>query len=123
MTAYQTNTLGNDGNISSICSCGNVSEYHSVFLLSIEAVCSLPGNTGNEIFDVRLKEAFYYADVGGSKNDLFGRIASYLKYKKEKSRAICFSLIEPVFIVVAGGFILIILLSFFMPLINGIGVL
>lgn len=85
------------------------------------AFCS--GNTGNGIFDVRLKEAFYYADVGGSKNDLFGRIASYLKSKKEKSRAICFSLIEPVFIVVAGGFILVILLTFFMPLINGVGVL
>ena len=69
----------------------------------------------------KLSEAFYYADVGGSKNDLFGKIAAYLKSEKDKKRIICFSLIEPVFIVITGLFILAILINFFMPLINEIG--
>lgn len=69
----------------------------------------------------KLREAFYYADAGGSKNDLFGRIAAYLEADKERSRTLCFSLIEPLFIVVTGVFILAILMTFFMPLINEIG--
>ena len=40
MPAYQNNTIGNDGNISSICGCGNVSEYHINFPLSYEAAFS-----------------------------------------------------------------------------------
>lgn len=69
----------------------------------------------------KLMEAFYYADAGGSKNDLFGKIASYLEAEKERNRALCFSLIEPLFIVITGIFILAILMTFFMPLINEIG--
>lgn len=69
----------------------------------------------------KLSEAFYYADIGGSKNDIFGRIAAYLKSEKDKRRVICFSLIEPVFIVITGAFILAIVMTFFMPLINEIG--
>ena len=69
----------------------------------------------------KLREAFYYADVGGSKDDLFGKIAAYLKSEKERKREICLALIEPLFIVVAGGFILAVLITFFMPLINNIG--
>jgi len=68
----------------------------------------------------KLTEAFYYADLGGSREDMFGRIASYLASEKEKSRLICLSLVEPVFIVITGGFLLIILMTFFMPLINNI---
>ena len=71
--------------------------------------------------DSKLREVFYYADIGGSKEDLFGRIAAYLKSEKERSREIYMALIEPVFIVITGGFILAVLLTFFMPLINGIG--
>ena len=69
----------------------------------------------------KLREAFYYADAGGSKNDLFGKIAAYLEAEKEKNRTICFSLIEPLFIVITGVFLLAILMTFFMPLINEIG--
>lgn len=65
-----------------------------------------------------LWEAFYYADTGDCKDDLFGRIAAYLKSKKEHSQTICILLIEPVFIVVAGIFILLLLMTFFMPMIN-----
>lgn len=69
----------------------------------------------------RLKDALYYADAGGSKNDLFGRIAAHLAAEKERSRMLCLSLIEPIFIVITGGFILVLLITFFMPLINNTG--
>ena len=69
----------------------------------------------------KVTEAFYYADAGGCKEDLFSRIASYLAAEKERNRTICLSLVDPVFIVITGGFILMLLLSFFMPLINSVG--
>ena len=69
----------------------------------------------------KIKEVFYYADFGGSQEDLFGRIAAHLSEQKEKSRTLCLALIEPLFIVITGAFILAILMTFFMPLINGIG--
>ena len=71
--------------------------------------------------DSRLREAFYYADAGGCKNDLFGKMAAHLKSQKDRSRTVCLSLIEPLFIVVTGVFILALLMTFFMPVINGIG--
>ncbi len=77
--------------------------------------------TAFSLSDSKMKEAFYYADIGGSKDDLFGRIAAYLKSEKERKREICMALIEPLFIVVTGILILAILMSFFMPLINGTG--
>lgn len=72
-------------------------------------------------FDSKLKEAFYFADLGGSKDDLFGRIAAYLVSEKDKRRTLCMSLIEPVFIAITGIFLLMLLMTFFMPLINDIG--
>ena len=81
----------------------------------------LNSNNSGALNSSKLKEAFYYADAGGSKDDLFARIAAYLKSEKERSRNICMTLIEPLFIVITGGFILLLLMSFFMPLINGIG--
>ena len=71
--------------------------------------------------DKKLSEAFYYADTGGSQLDLFGRMAACLEAENEKRRTVCLSLVEPLFIVIAGGFILMLLMTFFMPLINDIG--
>ena len=68
----------------------------------------------------QFSEIFYYADTGGSQLDLFSRIAAALSAKNERRRTICLSLVEPVFIVITGGFILMILMTFFMPLINDI---
>ena len=68
----------------------------------------------------QFSEIFYYADTGGSQLDLFARIAASLSEKNERRRTICLSLVEPVFIVMTGGFILMILMTFFMPLINDI---
>lgn len=66
----------------------------------------------------KIREAFYYADAGGNKNDLFERIADCLALEKEKSRMLCFSLIEPLFIVITGIFVLLLLMTFFMPMLN-----
>lgn len=71
--------------------------------------------------DKKLSDAFYYADTGGSQLDLFGRMAACLEAQNERRRTVCLSLVEPLFIVIAGGFILMLLLTFFMPLINGVG--
>ena len=71
----------------------------------------------------KIREAFYYADAGGNKNDLFERIADCLALEKEKSRMLCFSLIEPLFIVITGIFILLLLMTFFMPMLNDFSLL
>ena len=68
----------------------------------------------------KFSELFYYADTGGSQLDLFERITLNLEAQNQKRRTICLSLIEPVFIVMAGGFIMLLLMTFFMPLINSI---
>ncbi len=80
----------------------------------------LPAEEDHRLFNSKLQEAFYYADTGGSKEDLFGRIAAYLNEEKERIRNVCISLIEPLFIVITGGFILLLLMTFYMPLINNI---
>ena len=88
--------------------------------MDLQTAFQCTGKRGG-LYSSKLKEAFYYADNGGSKDDLFGRIAAFLKAEKEKSRSVCFSLIEPLFIVVTGLFILTLLMTFFMPLINEAG--
>lgn len=68
----------------------------------------------------RLLEALYYAETGGSQSDLFERMAAYLESKQEAKRTLCFSLIEPLFIMITGAFLLVLLMTFFMPFINDI---
>ena len=68
----------------------------------------------------KFSELLYYADTGGSQLDLFARISASLEAQSQRRRTICLSLVEPVFITLAGGFILILLMTFFMPLINNI---
>jgi len=69
----------------------------------------------------QISEALYFADCGGDQNDIFGKMAEYLEDQKEKKRILCMSLIEPVFIVIAGAFLLLLVTSFFMPIINDSG--
>ncbi len=71
----------------------------------------------------KITEAFYYADLAGSHEDMFARISSYLEAEKEKSRTLCLSLVEPLFIVITGAFLLVILMTFFMPLINDVSLI
>lgn len=65
-----------------------------------------------------LQEVFYYADVSGGKKDIFERMATWIAQKDEKRRFICLQLIEPIFIAITGFFLLVVILNFFVPMIN-----
>lgn len=69
-------------------------------------------------FKQDFQEAFYYADISGEKKDVFEKVAIWIAEKDEKRRAICLQLIEPVFIAITGSFLLIIILNFFVPVLN-----
>lgn len=64
----------------------------------------------------RFEEGFYFADKAGGKTEVFGKMAVWLYEQDENKRNICIRLMEPVFILLTGIFILILLLNFFMPL-------
>ncbi len=70
----------------------------------------------------KIGEAFYYADVAGNQNDIFSRVALYLNEENEKRRSVCMALVEPVFILVVGIFLMSLLMEFFMPYLNGFGI-
>lgn len=60
-------------------------------------------------------EAFYYADSAGNKSKVFSNIAIWMSNKYEKKRKLILSLIEPLFIVFTGVFLIILTIKFFMP--------
>lgn len=68
--------------------------------------------------DEKIKEAFYYADSLGGGNDIFEKVANWIRDKDEKRRFICLQLIEPIFIAITGSFLLILVLNYLMPVIN-----
>ena len=63
-----------------------------------------------------LEEAFFYAENSGGENVVFEKIALWLNSKDEKRRAICFKLLEPVFICGTGVFLLVFLMNLVLPL-------
>lgn len=70
----------------------------------------------------KIGEAFYYADVAGNQDDIFSRIAFYLREENEHRRTICMAFVEPLFILIVGVFLLSLLMDYFMPFINGFGI-
>lgn len=69
-------------------------------------------------FNGEFEDAFYYADVTGGENDVFEKVAFWIKEKLDKRRIICMQLIEPLFIAVTGSFLLILVFNFFLPVMN-----
>ena len=65
-----------------------------------------------------LSDALYFADKAGKKCDVFERIAEQIGEKDEARRRICLQLVEPLFIVITGSFLMILVINFFMPLMN-----
>lgn len=63
-----------------------------------------------------LKNAFYYAHMAGNKADVFAKIAVSMGASDEKKRHRCLSLVEPMFIGITGMFLMLILVSYMMPL-------
>lgn len=68
----------------------------------------------------KYSEAFYYGGKAGGKADIFEKIANWIGEKDEKRRIICLSLIEPFFILVTGGFLIILVVNVFMPYISNL---
>lgn len=66
-------------------------------------------------FIKKYSNAFYYASKSGGNIDIFEKIAIWIGNEDEKKRKICFSLIEPIFIMVTGLFLIIIVSNLFLP--------
>lgn len=69
-------------------------------------------------FNKNFREVFYYADVSGCGSDIFEKVSLWILEKDEQRRCICMQLIEPVFIAITGVFLLIVILDFFVPVLN-----
>lgn len=63
-----------------------------------------------------LKNAFYFAHMAGNKSEVFEKIASCMGVSDEKKRQRCLSLVEPMFIGVTGLFLMVVLVSYLMPI-------
>lgn len=64
------------------------------------------------------QEGFYYAEKGAGKTDIFGKMACWLNQQDENRRKICTELMEPVFVLLAGGFMFALILKIFVPFMN-----
>lgn len=68
----------------------------------------------------RYKNAFFYAEKSGGKTDVFEKLARWIGEDDERKRKICLSLIEPIFILITGLFLMILVVYFFLPFISEI---
>lgn len=66
----------------------------------------------------RYSDAFFFAEKSGGKADVFEKLAKYIGEKDEKKRSVCFSLIEPVFMLITGIFLMILIVNIFLPYIS-----
>lgn len=67
-------------------------------------------------FDTKLKNIFYFAKIGSSQTDMFERIALKIGYEDEKRKKRILGLIEPLFIGIIGLFLLILMVTYFLPM-------
>lgn len=63
-----------------------------------------------------MKNIFHYARTAGSKSDVFEKIAVRMEIEDEKKRKRCLSLIEPLFIGITGLFLMMVLVSYLLPM-------
>ena len=73
-------------------------------------------DSGKTALKKQLDEAFFFAENSGSENDVFEKIALWLKSRDEKRRTVCLKLLEPVFISGTGIFLLVFLMNLVLPL-------
>lgn len=66
----------------------------------------------------KYSNAFFYADKGGGKIEVFEKMANWIGDIDEKKRSICISLIEPISILITGVFLIIVVANIFMPYIS-----
>lgn len=68
----------------------------------------------------KYSNAFYFAEKSGGNADIFEKLAKWIGEVDERKRAICISLIEPLFIFVTGLFLIILVVNIFMPYISNL---
>lgn len=73
--------------------------------------CRIPG----------FENALFYAQKGGSKADVFAKIAGEIKLRDDQKRKICMSLIEPAFIGLTGLFLIGLVMNYVLPVIESMG--
>jgi len=74
--------------------------------------------TGNRRFIQELENVIYLAQKAGNQSEVFENLCRWMESKKDKSRKLCMSLLEPVFICVTGIFVFTLMINFMLPLIN-----
>ncbi len=67
------------------------------------------------------ENAIYYAERGGGKSDVFEKIAELLKEELEQRRKIGLTFVEPLFVGLAGLFLIVLVMNFFMPILTNLG--
>lgn len=110
-------------NVSSAIGCGQIvaGEDSKIGKLFAEAREKIEYGMGlEEAFDFNdeLADALYFADKAGRKSDVFEKIAEHIGEKDDSRRRICFQLVEPLFIVITGCFLMLLVINFFMPFMN-----
>lgn len=70
----------------------------------------------NNALKNELDDAFFFAENSGGENDVFEKIALWIKTQDEKRRTVCLKLLEPVFISGTGVFLLVFLMNLVLPL-------
>ena len=82
----------------------------------------LLGMNLHEAFSLGKKysNAFFYAEKSGGKTDVFEKLARWVGEDDEKRRKICLSLIEPIFILITGLFLIVLVVNFFLPYMSDI---
>lgn len=71
----------------------------------------------------KYNDAFYYAEKSGGKTDFFEKIAKWIGQNDERRRKICFALMEPLFICLAGMFLIVLVAKVFLPYITNLSIL
>lgn len=71
-------------------------------------------------FKGRFREAFYYADKAGNKNDVFEKLAMWIGEKDAKRKNLCLLLVEPLFMAITGAFLLFMVIYFFLPIMSDV---
>lgn len=66
----------------------------------------------------KYSDAFFFADKGGGKSDVFEKLAKWLGDNDERRRILCISLLEPLFILITGVFLIILVANVFVPYIS-----
>lgn len=84
----------------------------------MDLVSAFGARSGTCVFSKNVEEAFCYAQLTGSKSDVFEKLALWMERSDERKRKLCFSLLEPVFIAATGLIMILLMVNFLFPLMS-----